>query len=101
DIYQNLQQNKQNKTPNSPEINTPTPYMIGYLAWNLGEYKVFCPRDTVTASDMKQNCIQIKADQLQVLPRSVLNPTRSIGLILTQSIEKLNPPQRPNQANSR
>ncbi|MBP6117641.1 MAG: hypothetical protein KA498_13505, partial [Neisseriaceae bacterium] len=41
DIYQNLQQNKQNKTPNSPEINTPTPYMIGYLAWNLGEYKVF------------------------------------------------------------
>ena len=39
----------------------------GYMAWNVGEIKVFCPHDT---NKEYYKCLPVKRDYLQLIPAS-------------------------------
>ncbi|WP_308905280.1 MFS transporter [Neisseria mucosa] len=52
--------------------------LYGYMAWNLGDTKVFCPRfvDNKTGNENNQitgNCIVISGKALQIMPESYIS----------------------------
>ncbi|MDO1508901.1 hypothetical protein Q0X79_00740 [Neisseria sp. MVDL18-041461] len=43
----------------------------GYIAWNLGNIKIFCPQTIQNNEDINKKCLYIKSEFLQPLPDSV------------------------------
>lgn len=61
--------------PLPPYINT-TRYQYpnsfyGYMAWNLGEIKIFCPQSVGLDKSVADKCLYIKGDYLQPLPNDI------------------------------
>ncbi|WP_373707022.1 hypothetical protein [Neisseria dentiae] len=61
--------------PLPPHINT-TRYQYpnsfyGYMAWNLGEIKIFCPQSVGLDKSVADKCLYIKGDYLQPLPNDI------------------------------
>lgn len=44
---------------------------FGYMAWNLGESKIFCPQSVTLDKNVANNCLYIKSDYLQPIPEGV------------------------------
>ena len=44
---------------------------FGYMAWNLGEIKIFCPQSVALDKNVANNCLYIKSDYLQPIPEGV------------------------------
>ncbi len=49
--------------------------LFGFMAWNLGDTKVFCPISSINSSreELKNECIVISGKALQIMPESYIS----------------------------
>lgn len=49
--------------------------LYGFMAWNLGDTKVFCPISSINSSreELKKECIVISGKALQIMPESYIS----------------------------
>ena len=59
----------------SPHPETRNNALYGFMAWNLGDTKVFCPISSINSpqKELKNECIVINGKALQIMPESYIS----------------------------
>lgn len=59
----------------SPHPETRNNALFGFMAWNLGDTKVFCPISSINSpqKELKNECIAINGKALQIMPESYIS----------------------------
>ena len=65
---------EENKIECSPHFEQRNNALYGFMAWNLGDTKVFCPISSINSSrELKKECIVISGKALQIMPESYIS----------------------------
>ena len=66
---------EENNIECSPHFEQRNNALYGFMAWNLGDTKVFCPISSINSSreELKKECIVISGKALQIMPESYIS----------------------------